>query len=80
MRRPRFIAAQARHAKGPTGRLIAWIMAHETRGDNLRTIEALDVLPTDNVLDIGTCHGRALTELAVRTRAAWQLASPRVYR
>lgn len=67
MRRPRFIAAQARHAKGPTGRLIAWIMARETRPDNLRAIEALELLPTDNVLDVGTGHGRALGEIAART-------------
>ena len=66
MRRPRFIAAQARHATGPTGRLIAWIMARETRADNLRAIEALDLQPLDNVLDIGTGHGAALTKIASR--------------
>lgn len=64
MRRPRFIALQARHAKGPLGRLIASIMARETHHDNLRAIEALDVRPSDNVLDIGTGHGQALSKLA----------------
>jgi hypothetical protein len=36
MRRPRFIAEQARNATGPLGKLIAFIMAHETKGDNRR--------------------------------------------
>jgi len=67
MRRPRFIAIQARHAKGPLGRLIAWIMARETHHDNLRAIEALDLDPSDHVLDVGTGHGRALSALAIRT-------------
>ena len=66
MRRPRFIAEQARHAKGLLGRLIAWIMARETHGDNLRAIDALVLKPTDHVLDIGTGHGRALAEIAAR--------------
>jgi SAM-dependent methyltransferase len=64
VRRPRFIALQARHATGPLGRLIAWIMALETRRDNLRAIEALDVQSLDHVLDIGAGPGRALARLA----------------
>jgi SAM-dependent methyltransferase len=67
MRRPHFIAAQARHARGLLGRVIAWIMAHETRRDNQRAVGALELRPTDNVLDIGTGHGRALAEIAART-------------
>lgn len=66
MRRPIFIAEQARDAKGPLGRLIAFIMARETWADNCAAIEALDVQPTDHVLDIGCGHGRALGELARR--------------
>jgi ubiquinone/menaquinone biosynthesis C-methylase UbiE len=46
--------------------LIAWIMARETRHDNLRAIEALDLRPTDNVLDVGTGHGGALSEITAR--------------
>ncbi|WP_053250259.1 class I SAM-dependent methyltransferase [Ensifer adhaerens] len=64
MRRPRFIAEQARNATGLVGRLIAFIMSHETKGDNRRAIDALDVKPTDHVLDIGCGHGRSLPELA----------------
>ncbi|MGD9967505.1 MAG: class I SAM-dependent methyltransferase [Hyphomonadaceae bacterium] len=66
MRRPRFIAEQARHAKGPIGRLIAFIMARETWGQNMRAIEALGVTPDDQVLDIGTGPGRSIAELAAR--------------
>lgn len=66
MRRPTFIAEQARNAKGPLGRLIAFVMASETWGDNLAAIDALDVQRTDHVLDIGCGHGRALGELARR--------------
>lgn len=64
MRRPRFIAEQARHAKGPLGRLIAFIMAGETWSENLRAIDALDIDLTDHVLDIGCGHGRSLKRLA----------------
>lgn len=66
MRRPLFIAEQARHAKGLVGRLIAFIMARETWAENLKAIGALDVAPTDHVLDIGCGPGRALSELARR--------------
>jgi SAM-dependent methyltransferase len=64
MRRPRFIAEQARHAHGPLGRLIAFIMARETWGENQRAIAALDLRPSDHVLDIGCGHGRSLAMLA----------------
>lgn len=66
MRRPRFIAEQARHAKGPIGRLIAFIMAHETFAGNMSAIDALDIQPRDHVLDIGCGHGRSLGILAAR--------------
>ena len=64
MRRPRFIAEHARNARGPLGRLIAFIMARETWAQNLRAIEALDVAPSDHVIDIGCGHGRGLATLA----------------
>ncbi|MBY0511637.1 MAG: class I SAM-dependent methyltransferase [Rhodospirillaceae bacterium] len=66
MRRPAFLAEQARNARGPLGRFIAFVMARETWSDNLAAIEALAVQPTDHVLDIGCGHGRALGELARR--------------
>jgi ubiquinone/menaquinone biosynthesis C-methylase UbiE len=42
-------------------------MAHQTRHDNLRASEALDLRAMDRVLDIGTGHGRALSVLAAAT-------------
>tara|TARA_R110002074_G_scaffold143733_1_gene290932 strand:- start:2518 stop:3156 length:639 start_codon:yes stop_codon:yes gene_type:complete len=66
MKRPRFIAEQARDAKGPLGRLVAFIMARETFTDNKRAIDALEVRPQDRVLDIGCGHGRSLGVLAAR--------------
>ena len=66
MRRPHFIAEQARHATGPLGRIIAFIMARETWAENQRAIDALDIQPTDHILDIGCVHVRSLGELAVR--------------
>ncbi|MDP3740036.1 MAG: class I SAM-dependent methyltransferase [Hyphomonadaceae bacterium] len=66
MRRPRFIAAQARHAKGPLGRLIASIMARETWAENQRAIEALGINEGDRILDVGCGHGRSLAVLAAR--------------
>lgn len=66
MRRPRFIAEQARNANGLLGRLIAFVMARETFAANMRAIDALDVERGDHVLDVGCGHGRSLTELAER--------------
>lgn len=70
MRRPVFIAEQARNAHGIVGRIIAGIMAHETRGDNLWAIETLAPKPGEHILDLGTGHGAALGELAARTHPA----------
>ena len=64
MRRPRFIAEQARNAKGPLGRFIASIMARETWGMNLRAIEALDIERRDHIVDVGCGHGRGFATLA----------------
>lgn len=69
MRRPHFIAEQARNASGIIGRIIAAIMARETRGDNLWAIEALAPKPGERVLDLGTGHGRAIPEIARRVGA-----------
>ena len=66
MQRPRFIAEQARNAKGLLGRIIAFIMARETWGVNLRAIEALEVELDDHILDVGCGHGRGLATLAER--------------
>jgi ubiquinone/menaquinone biosynthesis C-methylase UbiE len=66
MRRPQFIAEQARNARGLLGRLIAFIMARETWRENLGAMDALGIAQGDRVLDIGCGHGRSLTELAAR--------------
>ena len=66
MRRPQFIAEQARNARGLLGRLVAFIMARETWRQNLRAMDSLDIAQGDHVLDIGCGHGRSLTELAAR--------------
>lgn len=66
MRRPRFIAEQARHARGVLGRLIAFIMARETWAQNQRAIAALDLKASDSVIDIGCGHGRSLGAIAAR--------------
>jgi ubiquinone/menaquinone biosynthesis C-methylase UbiE len=66
MRRPQFIAEQARHARGLLGRLIAFIMARETWRQNLRAMDALGIDQADHILDVGCGHGRSLTELAAR--------------
>lgn len=64
MRRPTFIAEQARHAHGPLGRLIAFIMARETWSQNQRAIAALGISNGENVIDIGCGHGRSLPALS----------------
>ncbi|MEY9109596.1 ubiquinone/menaquinone biosynthesis C-methylase UbiE [Bradyrhizobium yuanmingense] len=66
MRRPQFIAKHARNARGLLGRLIAFLMARETWGQNLRVMDALGIEQDDQVLDIGCGHGRSLMELAAR--------------
>jgi ubiquinone/menaquinone biosynthesis C-methylase UbiE len=68
MRRPRFIAEQARHARGVLGRVIAFIMARETMAENQRAVAALDLRADDHVIDIGCGPGRGLTALAARAR------------
>lgn len=66
MRRPRFIAEQARHAKGLLGRIIAFIMARETWAANRQAVAALEIGQHDHVLDVGCGHGRGLAVLAAR--------------
>ena len=64
MRRPAFIAEQARNARGPLGRLIAFVMARETWSQNQHAIAALKVVNGEDVLDIGCGHGRSLPALS----------------
>jgi ubiquinone/menaquinone biosynthesis C-methylase UbiE len=64
MRRPVFIAEQARDAKGVLGRIVALLMAQETWAPNRRAIDALVVARGDHVLDIGCGSGRSVATLA----------------
>jgi ubiquinone/menaquinone biosynthesis C-methylase UbiE len=64
MRRPVFIATQARHPHGLLGAILGRLMAHETAADNERAIAMLRIESKDRVLDIGTGHGRSLGVMA----------------
>jgi ubiquinone/menaquinone biosynthesis C-methylase UbiE len=64
MRRPEFIARQARCPTGILGSLLARIMAAETAPENERALELLDLQPRDHVLDVGCGHGRTLARAA----------------
>jgi len=66
MRRPHFIAKQARNARGLLGRVVAFIMARETWSQNLRAMDVLGINQSDHILDLGCGHGRSLAELATR--------------
>ncbi len=63
MGKPLFIAKQGRHPSGVLGRVVAFIMARETRADNDRAIDLLNVSISDHVLDMGTGHGAAIRRL-----------------
>lgn len=67
MKRANFIAEQARNARGPLGRVIAFIMARETWAQNQRAIAALDVQDGETIVDIGCGHGRSLGALSEMT-------------
>jgi ubiquinone/menaquinone biosynthesis C-methylase UbiE len=64
MRRPEFIARQARCPSGVLGHVLARVMAVETAGDNQRAVKLLDPTPSDAVLEIGFGHGRTISRLA----------------
>jgi len=64
MRRPEFIARQARCPSGLLGRVLARIMASETAAVNEKALELLQIEPTDYVLEIGFGHGRTVARAA----------------
>lgn len=59
MRRPEFIARQARCPSGVLGHLLARVMAIETAADNERALQLLALRPADQVPEIGFGHGWA---------------------
>lgn len=69
MRRPLFIARQARDPHGLLGKLVASIMVKETNAANERAVAALNVQPNDHVLDIGCGSGRSLELLIGKARS-----------
>lgn len=64
MRRPEFIARQSARPSGILGRVIAWIMARETAGENAAARRLLELAPTDHVLEIGFGPGHNVREIA----------------
>ncbi len=64
MRRPEFIARQARCPSGLLGRVLASIMASETAAVNEKALELLQIEPNDHVLEIGFGHGRTVARAA----------------
>ena len=64
MRRPEFVARQSACPSGLLGRLIGWIMAHETAGANRLALELLDLHPTDHALEVGFGHGATIARAA----------------
>lgn len=69
MKRPEFIARQARHPKGLLGAVLSSIMGFETAAENSFVLKALEVQPTDHALEIGFGQGRAIKKAA---KAAFQ--------
>jgi ubiquinone/menaquinone biosynthesis C-methylase UbiE len=64
LRRPEFIARQARHPTGILGRLLARIMAMETVTINRRVVELLELEAGSRVLEVWFGHGRTLAQTA----------------
>jgi ubiquinone/menaquinone biosynthesis C-methylase UbiE len=57
------IAHQARQPNGLFGRVVFWIMSHETRRANAAGIAHLSLRPGHRVLEVGFGHGRTLAAL-----------------
>jgi ubiquinone/menaquinone biosynthesis C-methylase UbiE len=64
MRRPEFIARQARCPSGLLGRVLASLMAWETAAVNEKALELLQIEPNDRVLEIGFGHGCTIVRAA----------------
>lgn len=64
MEKPEFIARQGRRPSGLLGHLVARIMARETRPENDRMLELLELGESDQILEIGFGHGATLRRAA----------------
>jgi len=67
MRRPEFLARQARRPSGILGRLLGRVMALETAAENAVALELLELQPTDHVLEIGFGPGATVGRAAAET-------------
>lgn len=64
MRRPDFIARQARCPTGLLGQLLGRVMSVETAPENKLALELLELKPGDHILEVGFGHGRTLERAA----------------
>ncbi|MCI0724613.1 MAG: class I SAM-dependent methyltransferase [Acidobacteria bacterium] len=64
VRRPEFLARQARHPTGLLGALVGWIMSFETASENRMALWLLRLRPRDHILEIGFGHGRTIARAA----------------
>ncbi|MGI9350932.1 MAG: class I SAM-dependent methyltransferase [Rhizobiaceae bacterium] len=68
MAKPVFLAQQGRCPSGVLGHIVAWVMARETKSENLKTLELLDLSQDDDVLEIGFGHGETLQAVSKLVR------------
>jgi SAM-dependent methyltransferase len=63
-KKPEFIALQGRRPSGLFGHIVAHIMALETRADNDRALDLLELRTDDDVCEVGFGHGATLRRAA----------------
>src|SRR5262249_27464150 len=71
VRRPEFIARQARRPTGWLGRALARLMAVETARANDAALDLLHLREDDRVLEIGFAHGHTIKRAAERVARGW---------
>lgn len=68
MTKPEFIARQSRRPTGLLGGIVARVMACETRTENARALQLVDLQDGDSLIDIGCGHGEALFQADAMAR------------